>query len=278
MQLTATDSSTLAQASDASRRVSLAQIQPTRAMQKQAELESREHMQLLVAESTIATRVLVSTLLQREGYHVHTAGTGDEVRQIVRQHGLPDLAILGVRLPDCEGESVARELRQQGETPIIYLTNNLERVSQGQLLPKQTDEYLAKPFSAADLLARVRHRLLRRSLSPAPPAELAVDERFRINLAQEYALLDDKRIELTPIETRLLDALFQHRGRVLSPGFLLSKAWNRRQEGTLRSLGVHIRRLRRKIEPDAQHPRYVMTVRGQGYCLPRRPELDVIIK
>lgn len=278
MQLPGNDGSTLTRPFESSRRVSLAQIQTTRTIQRHLELGNREHMQILVAEGTIATRILISTLLQREGYHVHAAGTGDEVREIVRQHGPPDLAILGARLSDCEGVSVTRELRQQGETPIIYLTNEAERVELGQSLLKPADEYLIKPFSAADLLVRVRHRLLFRSLAPTPIAELVVDERLRINVVQQYALLDEQRIELTPIETRLLDALFHHRGRVLSPGFLMSKAWNRRQEGTLRSLWVHIRRLRSKIEPESQHPRYVMTVRGQGYCLPRRPELDIIIK
>lgn len=263
---------------DASMRVSLAQIQATRSIQKQVDMSSREHKQIIIAEGAISTRILISTLLQRDGYHVHAAASADEVREIVRQHGLPDLAILGLHLPDAEGAAVALELRQGADTPVIFLTNLAEPDYPGQSNPKSNDEYLVKPFVAADLLTRVRHRLFFRSMSANSNVEISVDERFCLNLAQQYARLDGARIDLTPIETRLLDALYHHRGRVLSPGFLMNKAWSRRQEGTLRSLWVHIRRLRSKIEPDPQHPRYIMTVRGQGYCLPRRPELDVVVK
>jgi DNA-binding response OmpR family regulator len=275
MQLVTIDHAMGFASRETSGRISLTQLQTTRSIQKPVDASSREHKQLLVAEGAISTRILISTLLQRDGYHVHAAGSAEEVQEIVRQHGLPDLAILGLHLRDAEGAAVALDLRQYADIPVIFVTNPTESHPPGQ---KSSEDYLTKPFIAADLLARVRHRLFFRSTAASSNVEISVDERFRLNLAQQYARLDGERIELTPIETRLLDALYQHRGRVLSPGFLMNKAWNRRQEGTLRSLWVHIRRLRSKIEPDPQHPRYVMTVRGQGYCLPRRPELDVVVK
>ena len=103
-----------------------------------------------------------------------------------------------------------------------------------------------------------------------------IDEKLRINFAQQYAVVGDDQITLTPTENRLLHILYNNRGRVLSPGFLLAKAWDPVRKGSVESLWVHVRRLRSKIEPDPDNPRYVVTVRGQGYCLPQRNNMGAI--
>jgi DNA-binding response OmpR family regulator len=106
--------------------------------------------------------------------------------------------------------------------------------------------------------------------------ELVIDDHLRINFAQQYAVVDNDQIMLTPTENRLMHILYNNRGRVLSPGFLLAKAWDPVRKGTVESLWVHVRRLRSKIEPDPDNPRYVVTVRGQGYCLPQRHNMETL--
>ena len=112
--------------------------------------------------------------------------------------------------------------------------------------------------------------LARTSAEVSSDPEQVIDDNLRINFAQHYAIVNGEQVTLTPTETRLMNILYNNRGRVLSAGFLLAKAWEPVHRGTVESLWVHVRRLRNKIEPDPDHPRYVVTVRGQGYCLPQR--------
>lgn len=239
---------------------------------------SGERAQLLIAESNMATRILLSTSLQREGYTVYAASTSDEVAEIVKQHGLPDLAILGMLTAGLDSFAVASDLQRKGKIPVLFLVSSTEMERRGEGLAALVNDYIPRPFTVSDVLMRVHHRLTQRPANTnAPdPQEMVIDERLCFNVTQQYIKLDNDLINLTPTETRLLDALCQHRGRVLSPGFLLAKAWDTLQGGTIQSLWVHVRRLRNKIEPDPQHPRYVVTVRGQGYCLPWRPEPEMI--
>jgi DNA-binding response OmpR family regulator len=239
---------------------------------------SGERSQVLIAESNMATRILLSTSLQREGYTVYAASTAEEVTEIIKQHGAPDLAILGMLHAGLDSFALASDLQRKGKVPILFLapSTDMERKAEG--LAALVNDYIPRPFTVSDVLMRVHHRLTQHTTSTngADPHEVVIDERLRLNVVQQSVKLDNAQISLTPTEARLLDALCQHRGRVLSPGFLLAKAWDTLQGGTIQSLWVHIRRLRNKIEPDPQHPRYVVTVRGQGYCLPWRPEPEMI--
>jgi DNA-binding response OmpR family regulator len=163
-----------------------------------------------------------------------------------------------------------------GDIPIIFLSALSDTTTKVTGLTRYAEDYVTKPFAFAELLARVQRVLLRAGQSHANEAEVAIDHRLRVNFAQQYVVVDDKRVGLTPMENRLLNILFNHRGRVLSPAFLLARAWDPEEQGTVGSLWVHIRRLRKKIEVDDQHPRYLLTVRGQGYCLPgpTAPSID----
>jgi DNA-binding response OmpR family regulator len=245
-------------------------------MENRARVTTNNHdaTRILVVDDAADTRLMLSLRLQREGYTVLSAGSGQEAIEIANKEGLPDLAVLDIMMPGMDGFVVADELRQMGEVPIIFLSALSDTNTKVEGLNRYAEDYVTKPFAFSELLARVRRVLMRvapeRSLEP----ELPIDDHLRVNFSQQYAVMDERQITLTPTENRILSILYHNRGRVLSPSFLLSKVWDPMRKGTVESLWVHVRRLRSKIEPDPDSPRYVLTVRGQGYCLPQRHQID----
>lgn len=233
-----------------------------------APYEQTKH--ILIVEDAAETRLMLSLRLQREGYTISSASTGAEALAFMQREAFPDLVILDIMMPDMDGFAVAAELRQMGDIPIIFLSALSDTDTKVEALNRFAEDYITKPFAFSELLARVRRVLMRMVDDRLTDPELTVDETLRINFAQQYAIVDDEQITLTPTENRLMHVLYSNRGRVLSPSFLLSKAWDPMRKGTVESLWVHVRRLRNKIEPDPDNPRYVVTVRGQGYCLPQR--------
>lgn len=229
-----------------------------------------EKTRILVVDDAADTRLLLNLRLQREGYEVFTASSGAEALDVIQKEGLPHLVLLDIMMPGMDGFAVATELRRMGDISIIFLSALSDSDTRVEGLNRFAEDYVTKPFDFSELSARIRRILLRVATDHNADPEQVVDERLRVNFAQQYAILDDEQITLTPTENRLLHILFNNRGRVLSPGFLLAKAWDPVRRGTVESLWVHMRRLRSKIEPDADNPRYVVTVRGQGYCLPQR--------
>ncbi len=233
---------------------------------------SDEHAlhRILVVDDDADTRTMLNLRLQREGYTVMAAGSGAEAVAKVRNEGIPSLVLLDIMLPDMDGFAVAGELRNVAPMPIIFLSalSDTDRKVEGINL--YAEDYVTKPFAFSELLARIQRVMARSAVESQADPEQMIDERLRINFAQNYAVLDDNQITLTPTEVRLMSILYNNRGRVLSAGFLLAKAWDPVNRGTVESLWVHIRRLRNKVEPDPEHPCYVVTVRGQGYCLPQR--------
>jgi DNA-binding response OmpR family regulator len=196
------------------------------------------------------------------------ASSGEEAVEIVHQQGLPHLAIVDMILPGMDGFAVANEMRRIGNIPIVFLSALADADTKVKALTGYAEDYITKPFSFAEFLARIRRILLRSGSDNALQTEAAIDSRLWINFYQHYAVLDGQRIHLTPIESRLMQVLYTHRGRVLSPSALLARAWDPMQQGTLHSLWVHIRRLRAKLEPDTKRPHYIVTARGRGYYLP----------
>jgi DNA-binding response OmpR family regulator len=229
-----------------------------------------EKIRILIVDDAADTRLLLNLRLQREGYEVFTAGSGAEAFEVIQKEGLPHLVLLDIMMPGMDGFAVASELRRMGDISIIFLSALSDTDTKVEGLNRFAEDYVTKPFDFSELSARIRRVLLRIATDINADPEQVVDERLRVNFAQQYAVVDDLQITLTPTENRLLHILFNNRGRVLSPGFLLAKAWDPVRRGTVESLWVHMRRLRSKIEPDADNPRYVVTVRGQGYCLPQR--------
>jgi DNA-binding response OmpR family regulator len=225
---------------------------------------------ILIVEDDVDTRTMLSLRLQREGYTVLPSASGAEALDGMRREGIPNLVLLDIMLPDMDGFAVAEELRNLAPMPIIFLSaiSDTDRKVEGISL--YAEDYITKPFAFSELLARVKRVLARTTTELSSDPEQVIDDHLRINFAQHYAVVDGEQLTLTPTETRLMHILYNNRGRVLSAGFLLAKAWEPVHRGTVESLWVHVRRLRNKIEPDPDHPRYVVTVRGQGYCLPQR--------
>ncbi|MBK8799256.1 MAG: response regulator transcription factor [Anaerolineales bacterium] len=187
---------------------------------------NHDSARILVVDDAADTRLMLSLRLQREGYTILTAGGGQEAIEMVAKEGLPDLAVLDIMMPGMDGFVVADELRQMGDIPVIFLSALSDTNTKVEGLNRYAEDYVTKPFAFSELLARIRRVLMRVAPERTLEPELQIDDRLRINFSQQYAVMDDKQITLTPTENRIMNILYHNRGRVLSPGFLLSKVWD----------------------------------------------------
>ncbi|MEP7355880.1 MAG: response regulator transcription factor [Anaerolineales bacterium] len=204
--------------------------------------------------------------LEASGYRVITAADG-ETALTRTADDKPDLILLDVRLPGLTGFEVCRRLREFSSVPIILLTAMAEEADKIRGLDLGADDYVTKPFSADELLARVRAALRRGEPGPLPQtAALAIGE-LEINLAQQRVYLGGQEVALTPTEYRLLYELARHAGQVLLPDFLLEQVWGVGYTGEVRLIWQAIHRLRQKLEPNPQSPRYIQNRPGIGYLL-----------
>ncbi|MGD9118989.1 MAG: response regulator transcription factor [Dehalococcoidia bacterium] len=216
-------------------------------------------------------RNLLSTLkynLQKEGYTTSTAADGAEALDVARREK-PDLIILDVMLPKLSGFEVCRILRQEMTVPILMLTAKDEEVDKIVGLEIGADDYMTKPFSMRELLARLGAMLRRADMvfqPSAKPESLKIGE-LEIDVGRHQAFLKSQPLELTPKEFELLLFLARNKGLVFSREQLLDKVWGYDYAGETRTVDVHIRWLRQKIETDPAHPRILLTVRGTGYKL-----------
>jgi DNA-binding response OmpR family regulator len=203
---------------------------------------------------------------RREGYEVLTATHAETALGLARTQA-PDLIILDVMLPGVSGFDVCRELRRTGvEAPIIMLTARGEEIDRVLGLEIGADDYLTKPFSLRELLARVRARLRRRPAAAAAPAP----GRYRfgdveIDFERLRAERDGRPLELSAKEFDLLGLLVRRRGEVLTRDEILKQVWGYEEPPLTRTVDTHILRLRQKIEPDPANPEYIQTVYGEGY-------------
>ncbi|GAB4566931.1 MAG: response regulator transcription factor [Anaerolineae bacterium] len=218
---------------------------------------------------------LVETLtynLERQGYRVLTATDGLSAIQVARQER-PDLIILDLMLPKLDGFEVCRILRQEMSTPILMLTARTDEVDKVVGLEVGADDYLTKPFSMRELLARVRAQLRRVRMmqeavsasQTAPDDEKMTFGDLTIDLARREVYVSGKPIHLKPKEFDLLAFLARHRGMVLTRDLILERVWGWDFDGGSRTVDVHIRWLREKIERDPAQPQRIITVRGVGY-------------
>ncbi|HLS89546.1 MAG TPA: response regulator [Sphingobacteriaceae bacterium] len=204
--------------------------------------------------------------LERAGYQVETAYDGDEALQVALAD-LPDLIILDIMLPGKDGFEVCREIRRRSAVPIIMLTAKEAETDKIQGLDEGADDYVTKPFSPAEVVARVR-ALLRRSqgsMSVNNAADHIYCGHLTIDLKGHQVLKGEQQIELTTREFELLKYLAQHPGQVFSRETLLEDVWGYRYHGDIRTVDVTIRRLREKIEEHPGDPRFILTKRGAGY-------------
>lgn len=201
--------------------------------------------------------------LEREGYQVSVATDG-RIGLDLALRTRPDLILLDLMLPGLDGIEVCRRIRAAGLTaPMIMLTARAEETDRVLGLELGADDYVTKPFSLRELLARIRS-VLRRSSSTSTPSLQAVDH-LQIDLEGHEVRAAGNPVEMSAKEFELLRALLQHRGQVLSREQLLDLVWGQDFFGDPRTVDVHIRWLREKIELDPAHPELVLTVRGSGY-------------
>lgn len=224
---------------------------------------------LLVDDDTMLCETLALNL-RSSGYDVLTAGDGMAALEIAYARK-PDLIILDLMLPELDGLTVCRSLRQTSGVPILMLTARTGELDKIVGLESGADDYLTKPFSVGELLARIR-ALLRRATPRQPVEELRVGdpatglgEVLTLNLVSRRAALGDQELLLSPKEFSLLAELIRHRGALLSRDLLLNRVWGYDYMGDSRTVDVHVRWLREKIEADPSNPRRIVTVRGIGY-------------
>lgn len=227
---------------------------------------------IFVVEDDITLRETLVYNLQRQGYTVESAGDGLTALETARRL-LPDLILLDLMLPGIDGIEICRILRQEMNIPILMLTARDDEIDRVIGLEIGADDYITKPFSMRELLARVkahlrRDRLIRdevESAQEAPPSEIIQFNNLTLDLARREARLDDKPFALKPKEFELLLFLTRHRGHALSRELLLEKVWGWDFAGGTRTVDVHIRWLRKKIEADPANPKRIITIHGSGY-------------
>jgi DNA-binding response OmpR family regulator len=207
---------------------------------------------------------LVRLYLERDGYRVFVAYDGLKALELARQKK-PDLIVLDLLLPEVDGLDVCRILRTEGEVPIIMLTAKTTESDKLIGLELGADDYVTKPFSPRELVARVR-TVLRRVGKQAPqgPSELRFDN-LVIDRRSHEVQVRGEAVNLTPTEFKLLEVLARDPGRAFSRLELLDLAFGYDFEGFERTVDVHVKNLRKKIEPDPKHPVYIKTVYGVGY-------------
>jgi two-component system alkaline phosphatase synthesis response regulator PhoP len=219
---------------------------------------------VLVVDDDVKTVELVKLYLNRDGYRVLTAYNGNDALQMARETH-PDLIVLDLMLPGMSGLDVCRTLRAESEVPIIMLTALTTDDDRLTGLNLGADDYVTKPFSPRELAARVR-AVLRRLPGDRGPEKIEHGA-LTVNFLKHEAFLEDKPLNLTPIEFKVLGALVKEPGRVFSRAQIIENALGHDFDSFDRTIDVHILKLRRKLEPDPHHPKYIKTIYGAGYKL-----------
>jgi two-component system response regulator RegX3 len=219
---------------------------------------------VLVVEDEESFSDALSYMLRREGYEVEVAGTGPDALSLFDRGGA-DLVLLDLMLPGLSGTEVCRELRTRSKVPIIMVTARDGEVDKVVGLELGADDYVTKPFSSRELIARVR-AVLRRG---GEPDELITDTieagPVRMDIERHTVTVDGQQVNMPLKEFDLLELLLRNAGRVLTRGQLIDRVWGSDYVGDTKTLDVHVKRLRAKIEPDPGNPKHLVTVRGLGY-------------
>ena len=229
---------------------------------------------VLVIEDDQNTAALVTLYLEREGFRTLTAGDGPAGLALARRHQ-PNLVILDLMLPEMDGWEVCRRLRQASDVPVIMLTARGEEIDRVAGLTLGADDYVVKPFSPRDLMARVKAILRRTSRLPDQHPPELIHQDIHLDLEKRRLRVKNETIPLTPHEHALLEALMAAPGRTFTRDELLDRLYPQGEAVVIeRVVDVHIGKLRQKIEPDPGHPRHILTARGIGYRFadPSEPE------
>jgi two-component system, OmpR family, response regulator RegX3 len=219
---------------------------------------------VLVVEDEDSFSDPLSYMLRNEGFEVAVAPTGPEALEEFDRHGA-DLVLLDLMLPGLPGTEVCRQLRNRSAVPVIMLTAKDSEIDKVVGLELGADDYVTKPFSSRELVARIR-AVLRRHGQAEEPEDAALEAGpVRMDVERHTVSVSGRGVQLPLKEFELLEMLLRNAGRVLTRMQLIDRVWGADYVGDTKTLDVHVKRLRAKIEPDPAVPRYLVTVRGLGY-------------
>jgi two-component system response regulator RegX3 len=219
---------------------------------------------VLVVEDEDSFSDPLSYMLRNEGFEVAVAPTGPEALEEFDRHGA-DLVLLDLMLPGLPGTEVCRQLRSRSTVPVIMLTAKDSEIDKVVGLELGADDYVTKPFSSRELVARIR-AVLRRHGQAEEPEDAALEAGpVRMDVERHTVSVSGRAVQLPLKEFELLEMLLRNAGRVLTRMQLIDRVWGADYVGDTKTLDVHVKRLRAKIEPDPAVPRYLVTVRGLGY-------------
>jgi two-component system alkaline phosphatase synthesis response regulator PhoP len=213
---------------------------------------------------------LVRAYLEEAGFRVVIASDGEQALYVAR-HEMPDLVVLDILMPHVDGLEFTRRIRRERNVPIVMLTARAEETDRIVGLELGADDYVTKPFSPRELVARIRAVLRRAQAPPELPSILRAGP-LTLHRAAHTVTIAGQPVDLTPTEFRLLETLMASPGRTFTRAELMEAVQGIAFEAYERTADVHVKNLRRKIEPDPVHPRTILTVRGVGYRL--NPELE----
>jgi DNA-binding response OmpR family regulator len=220
----------------------------------------------LVVDDDIRILRMVQRMLELEGFQVLTAPNGNSALAILDTE-TPDVVLLDIMMPDIDGYTVCKTVREFSQVPIIMVTAKGNEEEKVKGLDCGADDYVTKPFSAGELVARVKAVLRRYKLSAGPQIPAFQYDKLRIDFARHMVFLDDKDIELTATEYQLLAYMARNAGMVLTPDQLLKEVWGEDYIGETHILQVNIARLRHKLNDDPKDPKYILTRHGIGYMI-----------
>jgi two-component system response regulator RegX3 len=239
---------------------------PTRPIPATSSPTPSDVARILVVEDEESLADSVRYNLEREGYAVAVATDGRRALERFRAER-PALVILDLMLPEVSGLDVCRTIRAESDVPIIVVTAKDSEADKVTGLELGADDYVTKPFSMRELVSRVRANLRRvRTASLAEPADEVLScGPVRMDVSRHEVAVRGEAVALPPKEFELLEAFLRRKGRLLTRDFLIEEVWGADYFGDTRTLDVHVKRLRRKLEPDPHHPEHLLTVRGLGY-------------
>jgi two-component system OmpR family response regulator len=224
---------------------------------------------ILIVEDDSNLQAIIAYNLRKESYEVNACDDGKEALEVARREK-PDLIILDIMLPGLSGLDICRILRKESTVPILMLTARTEETDKIVGLELGADDYMSKPFSMKEFLARVRAMLRRAGMMEVKPShipKIVTIGDIKIDVSRHQVVVRGVQIELTPKEFDLLAFLAENKGLVFTRERLLEKVWEYDYAGDTRTVDVHVRWLRQKIETDPANPIYLVTVRGTGYKL-----------
>ncbi len=225
---------------------------------------SKSGARILVVDDEIEIVRALQRSLAAHGYEVFTANSGEEALEAI-SHYRPDLMVLDLGLPGISGLEVARKVRAESNLPIIVLSVKDTERDKVLALDLGADDYVSKPFGMDEVLARIRVALRHSAQVESGTEPIFTAGPLKIDFAQRRVEVNGQEVKLTPTEYDLLKALVKNRGKIMTRHMLLSQVWGTGYGAEAHYLHVYVGQLRRKIEPDAAHPRFILTISGVGY-------------